>query len=47
MVYQWHYNRAEMSVEGINDTRVCREDSGGLVVHNSVLVDVSYTKEVW
>ena len=35
-----------MSVEVINDTMVCQEDSCGLVVHNSVLVDVSYTKEV-
>ena len=34
------------SVEVINDTMVCREDTDGLVVHNSVLVDVSYTKEV-
>ena len=35
-----------MSVEVINDTMVCQEDSCGLVVNNSVLVDVSYTKEV-
>ena len=35
-----------MSVEVINDTMVCQKDSCGLVVHNSVLVDVSYTKEV-
>ena len=35
-----------MSVEVINDTMVCQENSCGLVVHNSVLVDVSYTKEV-
>ena len=35
-----------MSVEVINDTMVCREDSCGHVVHNRVLVDVSYTKEV-
>ena len=35
-----------MSVEVINDTMVCQEDSCGLVDHNSVLVDVSYTKEV-
>ena len=35
-----------MSVEAINDTMVCQEDSCELVAHNSVLVDVSYTKEV-
>ena len=46
MVWQWHYKQAEMSVEVINDTMVCQEDSCGLVVHNSVLVDVSYTKKV-
>ena len=46
MVCQRHYKIAEMSVEIINDTMVCQEDSCGLVVHNSVLVDVSYTKEV-
>ena len=34
-----------MSVEVINDTMDC-QDSCGLVVHISVLVDVSYTKEV-
>ena len=45
MVCQQLYKRAEMlSVEVINDTMVCQEDSCGLVVHNSVLVDVSYLK---
>ena len=34
------------SVEVIKDTMVCQEDSCRLVVHNSVLVDVSYAKEV-
>ena len=45
MVCQWHYKQVEMSVEVINDTMVCQEESCGLVVHNSVLVDVSFTKE--
>ena len=36
-----------MSVEVINDAMVGREDTGGIVVHNRVLVGVSYTKEVW
>ena len=35
-----------LSVEAINNTMVCQKDSCGFVVHNSVLVDVSYTKEV-
>ena len=47
MVCQQLNKRAEMLyVEVINNTMVCQEDSCGLVVHNSVLVDVSYTKEV-
>ena len=45
MVCQQRNKRAEkLSVEVINDTMVCQEDSCGLVVYNSVLVNVSYTK---
>ena len=47
MVCQQLNKQAEkLSVEVINDIMVCQEDSSELVIHNSVLVDVSYTKEV-